>query len=213
MLIAPAGHGKTHAIAECLLHTSGRQLILTHTHAGIASIKEKIKKANIPHNKFHIETITGYAQKYVNAFYVGNDLPDVDDGKYYPFLIIKATALFKRPIIQKTIAASYEGLFVDEYQDCTSEQHELVTILGAILPTHILGDPLQAIFGFKGVSMVNLTDEEQMKDFQEHKQRLEEPWRWKGKNESLGKELQLIRSDIEAGQKIDFKKYQYPLNF
>ncbi len=35
-IVAPAGYGKTYAIAECLKHTKGKQLILTHTHAGVA---------------------------------------------------------------------------------------------------------------------------------------------------------------------------------
>ena len=43
LLVAPAGHGKTYTIVESLKYTTGRQLILTHTHAGVASIKEKIK--------------------------------------------------------------------------------------------------------------------------------------------------------------------------
>jgi hypothetical protein len=48
LLIAPAGYGKTHTIAECLKYTVGHQLILTHTHAGVASIKEKVKKQTLP---------------------------------------------------------------------------------------------------------------------------------------------------------------------
>ena len=46
LLIAPAGYGKTHLLAACIKCTpkNERQLILTHTHAGVASIKEKIKK-------------------------------------------------------------------------------------------------------------------------------------------------------------------------
>ena len=40
LLVAPAGYGKTFTIVECLKHTTGKQLILTHTHAGIAAIKE-----------------------------------------------------------------------------------------------------------------------------------------------------------------------------
>ena len=30
MVVAPAGFGKTHAIALCLRHAKGKQLILTH---------------------------------------------------------------------------------------------------------------------------------------------------------------------------------------
>ena len=69
MLVAPAGHGKTHTIAECLKHTDGRQLILTHTHAGVASIKDKISRSNIKPAKYRITTISSFAQKYSHAFY------------------------------------------------------------------------------------------------------------------------------------------------
>ena len=49
LLIAPAGFGKSYFFANCLQQTPDdkRQLILTHTHAGIASIKEKISKTLI----------------------------------------------------------------------------------------------------------------------------------------------------------------------
>lgn len=42
MVIAPAGFGKTYTIAECIASYRGekRVLVLTHTHAGIASLKE-----------------------------------------------------------------------------------------------------------------------------------------------------------------------------
>ena len=44
MIVASAGCGKTHAIAICLKYTKGKQLILTHTNAGVASLNEKIKQ-------------------------------------------------------------------------------------------------------------------------------------------------------------------------
>ena len=70
LLIAPAGCGKTYTIAECLKYTEGLHLILTHTHAGVASLKEKIKEKGITTDKYRVETIDSYAQKYVNAFTV-----------------------------------------------------------------------------------------------------------------------------------------------
>ena len=50
MVIAPAGFGKTYTIAECIASYRGekRVLVLTHTHAGIASLKEKFRLKNIP---------------------------------------------------------------------------------------------------------------------------------------------------------------------
>jgi len=66
MIVAPAGYGKTYAIALCLSHTKGKQLILTHTNAGVASLKEKIMQQGINNKHYRVETITGFAQKYVN---------------------------------------------------------------------------------------------------------------------------------------------------
>jgi len=96
MLIAPAGFGKTHTIAECLktINIKGKQLILTHTHAGVASIREKIKKEGIPNSSFEVETITSFAQKYVMAFYTGNDIPEQENSKLYIHLLFKKRIYF-----------------------------------------------------------------------------------------------------------------------
>lgn len=211
MLIAPAGFGKTHTIAECLKNTQnqGKQLILTHTHAGVASIKEKIKKEGIPNSGFEVETITSFAQKYVLAFYTGNDLPDQEDGKlYYPFIIEKANALFKLKPIRQIIFNTYKGLFIDEYQDCTVNQHSLVLLLSELFPTHILGDFLQGIFGFNGEQLVDLNDELAMKGFIDSKYELDIPQRWlNGNNALLGDDLKSIREDLINKQEVDLSKY------
>ncbi|MFP5041631.1 UvrD-helicase domain-containing protein [Parasediminibacterium sp. JCM 36343] len=207
MLIAPAGHGKTHLITECLLHAEGRQLVLTHTHAGIASIAEKIRKAKIPLSKFHIETITGYAQKYLQAYYKGADVPGLDDPNHYAFAIEQAKRIIASPLVGKVIKATYSGLFVDEYQDCTLSQHQLVDALAIMLPTRIFGDPLQGIFNFGDTAMSNLEDAGQMGDFYHNSYKLEEPWRWKNINEPLGKQLKEIRADIEGKRDVDIRKY------
>ena len=69
VLIAPAGYGKTHTIAECLKYTNGKQLILTHTHAGVASIKDKIKKSDIESATYRVETISSFAQIFACFLY------------------------------------------------------------------------------------------------------------------------------------------------
>lgn len=208
LCIAPAGYGKTHTIAECLNHCDGKQLILTHTHAGIASIKEKIKKVNLPTNTFHIETITGYAQKYVKAFYHGTDVPSQENGTdYYPFIIKKATELVRIKPISSIITLSYSGLFVDEYQDCTVPQHNFILALSEILPTHILGDPLQGIFEFNE-PLVDFTLTPGMSEFLSHSNTLTEPKRWERTNPTLGNSLKAIRVNIEAGQPIDLRNHK-----
>jgi len=211
MLIAPAGFGKTHTIAECLktINIKGKQLILTHTHAGVASIREKIKKEGIPNSSFEVETITSFAQKYVMAFYTGNDIPEQENSKlYYPFIIQKANILFKLKPIRQIIYNTYIGLFVDEYQDCTLGQHSLVLSISELFPTHILGDFLQGIFGFNGEQLVDLNDELAMDGFIASKYELDKPQRWlNGNNALLGADLKSIREDLISKKEVDLKKY------
>lgn len=210
LLIAPAGYGKTHAIVESLKYADGRQLILTHTHAGVASIKTKLQNAAMPSAKFHVETISGYAQKYVLYYYGSKELPPQEaSALYFPTIIAKATVLFRYPILAKVLRASYSGIFVDEYQDCTTQQHHFIVALGEILPIRILGDPMQGIFDFGGDgSMVDLEDGVQMGDFHENRFLLNTPWRWKGQNDLLGEELKSIRGKLEAGETVDLRDYK-----
>ena len=203
LLIAPAGYGKTYTIVECLKYTSGRQLILTHTHAGVASIKEKIKKTSIASSRYNVETISSFAQKYVSAFYTGTDTPDQENSReYHTFIIDKAKIIFRANIVRNVIIATYDGLFVDEYQDCTKPQHEMILALSESLRTHVLGDPLQGIFNFNGELVdfdTDLSEFERVPD-------LSIPHRWhqKGNNSALGDRLKEIRSLLKQEDVIDF---------
>ncbi|MFD2966280.1 UvrD-helicase domain-containing protein [Sphingobacterium bambusae] len=174
LLVSPAGYGKTYTIVQSLKYTQGKQLILTHTHAGVASIREKIENENIPSNQFHIETISSFCQKYVQNFYVGNDIPDQENKQYHAFTLDKAFLLFKSPMVQHIVKSTFVGLFVDEYQDCTKKQHDVIMVLSDLFPTRILGDPLQSIFDFNG----DLVDfERDLPDFTSYPD-LDVPNRW-----------------------------------
>ncbi|MBE8715495.1 UvrD-helicase domain-containing protein [Sphingobacterium hungaricum] len=211
LLVSPAGYGKTHTIVESLKYTQGTQLILTHTHAGVASIKEKIKAENISANRFYVETISSFCQKYVQSFYVGNDVPNQEDKRFHSFILDKAYTLFKSHLMQHIVKSSYTALFVDEYQDCTKKQHEIIMVLSNLFPTRILGDPLQSIFDFNG----DLVDfEKDLPDFTAYPE-LDVPNRWyrngynvlgdiiKGYRENLiNREPILLIEDISNGLHI-----------
>lgn len=198
MLIAPAGYGKTHTIAECLKHTDGKQLVLTHTHAGVTSIKDKIRKSAIEPEKYSIETISSFAQKYSNAFCA--EIPDQDSKGYHAFVVHKAKDILTSPMVKRVLAASYTGLFVDEYQDCTKDQHRMVLALSDVLPTHILGDPMQGIFDFNGDAVDFETDLGEFDIFPE----LPIPHRWYqvGNNSELGDILKGYRERLASGQPL-----------
>jgi hypothetical protein len=209
MIVAPAGFGKTHAIAECLkLFESGKQLILTHTHAGVAALKEKITNEGIISKRYHIETISGYALKYVKAFYYKKDLPEQKDGQLYWSAIMKySSEIISRDIVKKIIGRTYAGLFVDEYQDCTLSQHNLIMLLSEILPIHIIGDPLQSIFGFNETP-VKWADIPQ--EYHDNKLILTTPWRWKNTNcIELGDFLSEVRNNLINKSPINLHYYSH----
>ena len=95
LLIAPAGHGKTTAIADCLLQCpiDSCQLVLTHTHAGIASLRSKFRQKNVPSSRYQIETITGFAQRYVLSLVGSSALPEEEDKSYFNVAIEKCCSL------------------------------------------------------------------------------------------------------------------------
>ena len=204
LLVSPAGYGKTYTIVECVKKVQGKSLILTHTHAGIAAIKKKLLSANVSKDKYQVETITSYAQKYVKSFYVG-EIPSIDaqTNNYWQFILEKAESIFKISHIREVIHSTYNNLFVDEYQDCTISQHKMILALAEILPTHILGDPLQGIMEF-GEKLVDFTND--LTDF-DILPELDTPHRWyqDGNNRQLGDFLKDVRAKLidDIPQSID----------
>lgn len=205
LLVAPAGYGKTYVLSVCLQHTTGKSLVLTHTHAGVASIKQKLNEAGINPSKYNVETITSFAQKYVDSFYTGNEKPTQEDTKnYFSFIINEATSLLSNPLIKRVLKATYKGMFVDEYQDCSKEQHLMLKEVMDCFPTRIFGDPLQGIFNFNG----ELVDfEKDLVDF-DRWPALDVPHRWNQvEAHELGLSLAQIRRQLEKGENINLDEY------
>lgn len=202
LLIAPAGHGKTTAIADCILHCpeDSCQLILTHTHAGIASLRTKFRNKNIPQKKYQLETITGFAQRYVLCYLGSSKLPSEDDKSYFSIAVEKCRLLLQSNIVQTILKISYGGVFVDEYQDCTIAQHNMIMSLASNLPLHVLGDPLQGIFSFENASLVNFDND--LNEFTKF-ELLNHPWRWEDTNPTLGQCISNIRKSLIKGESIE----------
>lgn len=70
-----------------------------------------------------------------------------DDVLYFAYLLIK-----KYPFIAQVIGAKYPYIFLDEFQDSTPLQVEILKIIAASSDTIIgvIGDSAQAIYGFAG---------------------------------------------------------------
>src|SRR6266446_853829 len=153
LVIAPAGCGKTHAIADALRRTRTLKpiLVLTHTNAGVAALRGRLDKAGVKSSSYRLSTIDGWAIRLISTFphRAGHDPAIIEGHKpNYPKIREAAFNLLKDGHINDIITASYSQLFVDEYQDCSVRQHAIVYYASAVLPTCVVGDAMQAIFGF-----------------------------------------------------------------
>jgi hypothetical protein len=91
-------------------------------------------------------------------------------------------------------------VFVDEYQDCTASQHGLVLQLADLLPTRVVGDPLQGIFEYGGGVVDWDADVFPIFDRLDD---LEVPWRWRDSNPELGEWLLELRANLLTGSPTD----------
>lgn len=206
---APAGCGKTELIARALTqHSADRPvLVLTHTNSGVRALRHRLERRDVPPKAFSLFTIDGWALRLVTTFPLrsGHDgragrfqNPSAD----YPTIRRTAAKLLKSRDIERILRASYAHLLVDEYQDCVLSQHAMVSSAAKGLPTCVLGDPLQAIFGFGGESVVDWRRDvcATFSDVSE----LDTPWRWRNAGATeLGDWILDIRHKLEAGNSID----------
>ena len=141
---APAGCGKTHLIADALARHNGTKpiLVLTHTNAGVVALRERLERAGVAKSSYRLSTLDGWAIRLLKNFpkRAGHD----------PAIRAAACNLLSGKHINEILAASYDRLIVDEYQDCNLAQHAMVVGAAEALDTCVLGDPMQAIFDFAG---------------------------------------------------------------
>ncbi|MCT8127536.1 AAA family ATPase [Alishewanella sp. BS5-314] len=206
LVIAPAGCGKTHLITETLSISQDKPyLVLTHTTAGVASLKQKLRRLSVPAKNYVVTTIDGWALRLANYFPTLCPIQSrPEQGKvYYPELRQKVVDLLRAGQISDIIRASYSRLLVDEYQDCDLLQHQLVQALSLTLPTVVFGDPMQCIFSFGG-PMPDWTQD--VEAYFPTIQELSTPWRWSNAGApALGEWILHCRQLLQQGDKIDLQ--------
>lgn len=197
-IIAPAGHGKTEMIVDIVSNTVGKQLLLTHTNAGVDAIKKRLKKRKISVDKYTITTIAAFCTKWCKSYYFTGSFDKnltplggrSETTAYYSQLYTGAKKILETDWAGKVLKSTYTGFVVDEYQDCIQEQHEIMLAMNKHLPIRVFGDPMQGIFFFAG----NLVDWTKLEfpivDVQT------QPWRWIKCNPELGDYLIQVRKTL-----------------
>lgn len=208
---APAGCGKTQLIADNLAqHRDPKPvLVLTHTNAGAAALRSRLQRARVPTSAYRVATIDGFAMRLISTFPTrsGHDpqiLQISNPRNDYPAIREAARRLLQSRDVSEPLRATYSRLLIDEYQDCSVIQHSIIDALSAELPTVVLGDPMQAIFGFAGNQLVH---------WQNHVEAqfptigaLATPWRWRNAgSEELGRWLLDARDLLQRGQSVDVR--------
>lgn len=208
---APAGCGKTHLIADTLALRVGpkRVLVLTHTNAGAAALRQRLKKAGVGSAAFRVSTIDGFVMRIIAMFPMRSNIdPRIleisNPGNDYPAIRDAALGLLQAGHLSTALRATYARVIVDEYQDCNLVQHSIVDALATDLPTVVLGDPMQAIFGFAGNRLISW-DRDVAPRFPPIGE-LATPWRWiNAGTEELGRWLLYARAELQAGRAVDLR--------
>lgn len=203
-VVAPAGYGKTYLIAESAGRSAGRQLILTHTYAGVNALRRKMRVLGVSDRLYRIDTVASWALRLSLSYSSTSGWQEEHpaDNEQWSVLYEVCAHLLDHAFIRRIIRASYDGLYVDEYQDCSAAQHGVVVKLARDLPCRVLGDPLQGIFDFEGQYPVDWAQD--VESSFERLGALEVPHRWihAGAND-LGAWLTSVRTGLEQGQPVN----------
>jgi hypothetical protein len=210
----PAGTGKTHLLAAAVAivaESGSRSLVLTHTNAGVDAIRKRLRQFDVPTALFRVETITSWAFSLVGAYsgLAGISVTDAPDWSLSDSYVKGAASAAEARAVIDVHSISFDFLYVDEYQDCSLTQHELIIKLAQAIPrTIVLGDRLQAIFGFRGNPLAEW-DTHVLPAFPAL---VYEPiaYRWSAHNPELGQWLLGIRPLLVSGQQFDFAAHTIP---
>jgi DNA helicase-2/ATP-dependent DNA helicase PcrA len=203
-VVAAAGCGKTEQIARATAISDCKRLILTHTHAGVDAILHRLQKQRVPASKYQISTIAAWCSQFCRSYpkRAGFDNSIPPNQTSWHEVYEACSRLLQSGTVDGIIRASYGGILVDEYQDCSSRQHEVIRLLAEDLPCVVFGDSLQGIFDFGDDPIVDW--ETDVYPIFPQKAELTEPYRWiNARNPELAEWLKFLRAELEQLKQVD----------
>jgi hypothetical protein len=207
-VVLPAGAGKTELVAATV-RVAGergvRTLVLTHTHAGVDAMRRRLSRLGAMSGSYKVATIDGWCLRWAESFprqarYSASNGPD------WHGIRTGAAEVVGSPHVTRTVRASYGLLIIDEYQDCSVAQHAVAMGLAIHVPTIVLGDPMQAIYGFSSDGDPAITWEDHLDGMPVYDVGAQ-PWRWHDHNPTLGGQLSEVRSQLIGGNPVDLTSY------
>lgn len=202
LVVAPAGCGKTRLLVETVIATPGsRTLVLTHTRAGVAVIKARLK--SVPQSQYRVSTLDNWCSWLACGFPTLSKFVPTGTPNDYTLAKKGALQVLKSDAVRWALAATYDRVLVDEYQDCGKLQHEIVVQLKSALPVIAFGDHMQHVFDFNADGTPHWP--EVCAEFAENWE-LGTPWRWDQVDErEFGRWVLRQRLILDAGGQIDFR--------
>lgn len=204
----PAGCGKTELIvrlAKAKADSGKRTLLLTHTHAGVDALRRRCRRLGVPSSAVWIRTIDSWAFDLIRSFpqlaeVSARDEPDWAESEIYHRGAARASSA---EAVARMLRVSYSLVLVDEYQDCSIEQHRLAMAIAEFVPTLVFGDRAQGLLWFAKPRPVDW-EGDVIPAFPAIDVEFV-PRRWLGTNPLLGAWTIEARRQLLAGHSIDLR--------
>jgi DNA helicase-2/ATP-dependent DNA helicase PcrA len=211
LVVAPAGCGKTQIIIDSLIaHPDQAKpvLILTHTNAGVAALRNRLNAKGVKSTSYKVSTIDGWSMRLVSMFpkisgCSAEILKIKNPSKDYQSIRNGALKILSSGNLDEALKATYSKLLADEYQDCQIIQHQIISKISDQISTCVVGDPLQAIFNFGSNQLVSWSEVTETFPIIGE---LKTPWRWINAGvPELGEWLISIRPKLLTGKRLDLE--------
>src|SRR3546814_7078906 len=120
------------------------------TNAGVEVLRRRIALVGGDPRRTHGATIAGWCEALCRRypFLAGWADRESEESRDYHAIYAGAATVLESHGIRRMLSASWSAALVDEYQDCSKDQHGVVVALNQSIPTIVVGDPLQSIYTF-----------------------------------------------------------------
>ncbi len=135
-----------------VLGNEARELVLKRRFPGMdrSQRKELLGKITEYYESIAAGNTPAFSPKIDAYLETLNTLNSIDIDAVIP---VFAARLREEKVFYEIITREIDYLFVDEFQDVNRSQYELVSLLGKRASIFAIGDPDQAIYGFRGSSL------------------------------------------------------------